>query len=83
MIREAGKLDQAADLMSKALRHDPANYTIRKQIWALEHPGKFHPVIDFDWQKAQLQREHAEETAAGWFDETGAFIPPYLILIIG
>ncbi len=73
--RERGDFSEAARLMRVALRRDPANYTIRKQIWALEHPEKFHPVIDFAWQKEQLLRERNEETDAGWFDKDGSFVP--------
>jgi hypothetical protein len=47
-----------------ALFYDPDNFTIRKQIWVLEHPEKFVPTIDFDWQKATLARER--ETEAEW-----------------
>lgn len=41
----------------EALALDPPNFTVRKQIWMVEHPDKFYPTIDFDWQKAQLKRE--------------------------
>ena len=34
---------------------------IRKQIWAVEHPERFYPAIDWDWQKEQLARERG-----GW-----------------
>ena len=40
-----------------ALAADPDNYVIRKQIWAVEHPERFYPTIDFAWQKEQLARE--------------------------
>jgi len=40
-----------------ALALDPSNFTVRKQIWMVEHPEKFYPTIDFDWQKEQLERE--------------------------
>ena len=42
-----------------ALAADPDNYVIRKQIWAVEHPERFYPTIDFAWQKEQLARERA------------------------
>jgi hypothetical protein len=44
-----------------ALFYDPDNFTIRKQIWVLEHPEKFAPTIDFDWQQATLAREREAE----------------------
>ncbi len=36
---------------------DPPNFTVRKQIWMVEHPERFYPTIDLDWQKEQLRRE--------------------------
>lgn len=36
-----------------ALKRAPENYVIRKQIWVVEHPEKFYPVIDWDWQRRQ------------------------------
>ena len=27
------------------------------QIWMVEHPDRFYPTIDFDWQKQQLKLE--------------------------
>lgn len=68
--REAGDAAAAADSMRKALRLDPKNFTIRKQIWALEHPDRFYPEIDFDWQEVQLKRETEQETADGWYETT-------------
>ena len=43
-----------------AMRHwrrardlDGGNYIIRKQIWAVEHPDKFYPTVDYGWQGQQ------------------------------
>ena len=36
-----------------ALKRAPDNYVIRKQVWVVEHPEKFYPVIDWDWQRRQ------------------------------
>jgi tetratricopeptide (TPR) repeat protein len=36
---------------------DPQNFTVRKQIWMVEHPERFYPTIDLDWQKEQLHLE--------------------------
>ncbi len=47
----------AVDAWRAALAADPDNYVIRKQIWAVEHPERFYPTIDFGWQKEQLARE--------------------------
>lgn len=38
----------------KALALEPDNFLIRSQIWAAEHPERFWPVVDRDWQAAQL-----------------------------
>lgn len=37
-----------------ALLLEPDNFLIRSQIWAVEHPEHFWPVVDRDWQAAQL-----------------------------
>jgi hypothetical protein len=52
----------AAEAWREALRADPDNYVIRKQIWAIEHPERFYPTIDWAWQKAQLARDRAAGT---------------------
>jgi hypothetical protein len=59
----------------QALHLDPANLTIRKQIWLAEHPEKFHPTIDFDWQKDALARERAAEIAQGICGPDGCPLP--------
>jgi hypothetical protein len=48
----------------EVLAADPENYVVRKQIWAVEHPEKFYPTIDWAWQKEQLacEREQAGRT---------------------
>ncbi len=56
-----GQRDAAVAEWRWALFYDPDNFTIRKQIWILEHPEKFSPTIDFDWQKETLAREREEE----------------------
>ncbi len=56
-----GQREQAAAEWRWALFYDPDNFTIRKQIWMLEHPEKFAPAIDFDWQKETLACERADE----------------------
>ena len=57
-----GRREEAVAEWRWALFYDPDNFTIRKQIWVLEHPDKFAPTIDFDWQKTQLAVEREEET---------------------
>lgn len=66
-----GKRDAAVTEWQTALRHDPDNFVIRKQIWAALYPEKFHPSIDAEWQKSQLAAERAAELAAGWCGPDG------------
>lgn len=54
-LYELGMSEQAITLWKKALELDPANYIIRKQIWAVENPEKFYSGdIDVDWQKDKI-----------------------------
>jgi hypothetical protein len=41
----------------EALAIDPESFLIRSQIWALEHPERFWPAVDREWQEQQLMRE--------------------------
>jgi hypothetical protein len=70
-----GQTDAAVAEWRAALRLDPENLVIRKQIWAALHPEKFAPTIDWAWQKEQLARERAEEIAAGICGPDGCPIP--------
>jgi hypothetical protein len=49
-----GLRDQALLTWRRALAIDPENFVIRSQIWAVEHPERFDPVVDRDWQEQQL-----------------------------
>jgi len=51
----------AAQYWRRALRVDPNNLVIRKQIWALEHPEQFYPKINPDWQRQQLAEERKKQ----------------------
>jgi hypothetical protein len=53
----AGDEDRALALWREALALDPENFLIRSQIWALEHPERFWPTVDREWQEQQLLRE--------------------------
>lgn len=59
--------DVAAALreLEEARALDPENFIVRKQIWLLRYPERFHPEIDFAWQKTQLAQERAVEAACG------------------
>jgi hypothetical protein len=48
---------EALTLWRRALKLDPSNFLIRSQIWAAEHPERFYPVVDLDWQQLQLVKE--------------------------
>jgi len=66
---------EASEEWERALHLDPENLTIRKQIWMARYPEKFHPAIDFDWQRGQLARERAEEIARGICGPDGCPLP--------
>lgn len=52
-----GDTKEAVRVMREALEVDPMNFTIRKQIWRIEHPEKFYPTIDMQFQVEQIKRE--------------------------
>jgi hypothetical protein len=55
---KAGRRRDAADVLRRAREHDPDNWLVRKQLWAVEHPERFYDgPIDADWQRAQLAAE--------------------------
>ncbi len=58
---QKGDKAAAAQYWRQALRADPSNFVIRKQIWALEHPEQFYPKINPDWQRQQLAEERKEQ----------------------
>jgi len=52
-----GRPDEALALWREALAIDPDNFLIRSQIWVLEHPERFYPAVDREWQELQLVKE--------------------------
>lgn len=56
-----GEKEKAVVRFKEALRLDRQNFVIRKQIWLIEHPEKFHPTIDWNWQREQLKKEREQE----------------------
>jgi tetratricopeptide (TPR) repeat protein len=54
---QQGNVDEALRWWKTARHLDPPNFTVRKQIWMVEHPERFYPTIDLDWQKEQLRLE--------------------------
>ena len=62
---EAGNREAGLDAWRAALRLDPDNLVIRKQLWRADHPERFGEVIDGDWQREQLVRELAARPGDG------------------
>lgn len=53
-----GDRPEAVRLLKLASPHEPDNYIIRKQLWALEHPDRFYAgEIDLEWQRQQLDKD--------------------------
>jgi tetratricopeptide (TPR) repeat protein len=75
-LMEEGLADDAVQAWQKALEMDPENLVIRKQIWAARYPERFHPTIDWDWQKRQLAEERADEVARRICGPDGCPLPP-------
>jgi tetratricopeptide (TPR) repeat protein len=59
VLLRQGRTNDALARFTAARELDSANWRIRKQIWALEHPEKFYGTngIDWNWQKEQIARE--------------------------
>lgn len=75
LLDSLGQRVEAVAEWRAALRYDPENLVIRKQIWAVLHPEKFHPTIDWAWQEEQFARERAEEVASGICGPDGCPLP--------
>ncbi len=75
LLDSLGRRDEAVTEWRAALSLDPQNFVIRKQIWAAQHPERFHPVIDWQWQKEQLEQERRQEIAAGICGPDGCPLP--------
>ena len=54
---EQGDPAAAVSIWRRALEIDPANFLVRSQIWVVEHPAHFYPVVDRAWQERQLMKE--------------------------
>ena len=53
-----GRVAEALEQWRQAAALEPANWIVRKQLWAVEHPERFYDgAVDFDWQKEQIARE--------------------------
>ena len=56
-LYDAGDLDGALATWREALALDPDNFLVRSQIWVAEHPERFYPAVDREWQGLQLVKE--------------------------
>jgi tetratricopeptide (TPR) repeat protein len=56
-LYQQGRVEEALTNWKAARELDPDNFTVRKQIWMVEHPERFYPTIDSAWQKEQLVLE--------------------------
>jgi tetratricopeptide (TPR) repeat protein len=56
-LYQQGRVQEALRWWKTARELDPPNFTVRKQIWMVEHPERFYPTIDSAWQKEQLVLE--------------------------
>jgi len=56
-LHSSGRAREALSLWREALALDPDNFVIRSQIWVAEHPERFYPVVDREWQELQLMKE--------------------------
>ena len=75
LLDSLGRREEALREWQAALRLDPANLVIRKQIWAVRYPEKFHPTIDWAWQQEQVARERQAEIEAGICGPDGCPLP--------
>ena len=75
LLLDGGRTKEAVAAWRDALRWDPQNFTIRKQIWVAEHPKKFFPTIDFAWQQEQLAAEREREIVEGVCGPDGCPLP--------
>lgn len=58
VLLERDRRDEALAELRRAVRLDPQNWLIRKQMWALESPDAFYAGdVDYGWQKQQLEKE--------------------------
>lgn len=56
LLLQLNRKEEAAEQMKAALKQDPKNYIIRKQIWAVENPERFYEGgIDWGWQRRQTE----------------------------
>jgi len=79
VLLDAGRTAEAVAAWREALRLDPENFLIRKQIWVAEHPERFFPTIDFPWQQEQLAAEREREITEEVCGPDGCPVPAALM----
>jgi tetratricopeptide (TPR) repeat protein len=61
VLLERGEREEAIAELRRAVRLDPQNWLIRKQLWAVHTPEAFYSgPVDYAWQKQQMEKEAAE-----------------------
>ena len=57
LLLQLNRKKQAVQHMRAALKLEPSNYIVRKQIWAVENPERFYGGgIDWEWQRRQTEK---------------------------
>ena len=52
---------EALARLKEAVRLDPQNWLIRKQLWAIDAPEAFYAgEVNYDWQEARKEAEAKE-----------------------
>lgn len=60
-LLEQDKKEEALVMLKEAVRLDPQNWLIRKQLWAIDSPEAFYAVeVDYGWQQARKETEAQE-----------------------
>jgi len=61
VLLEQKRHEEALAELKRAVKLDPENWLIRKQLWAVESPEAFYEGdVDYGWQKRQMEREARE-----------------------
>ena len=55
-LYQQGDVEGARAVWRDGIEHDPLNWNMRKQLWAIENPDKFYDgAVDYGWQKEQVE----------------------------
>ncbi len=52
--------DLAIVAWRQILKVDPSHWIARRQLWSMEQPSQFYPVVNLDWQREQLRLEELQ-----------------------